>query len=61
MADILFVFFFWRPGHDAGICALVHLAGEKESVTPKSASHCKLKTLRFVPMKKIVTKPGVNV
>ena len=50
-----------RPGHNAGIGALVHLAGEEEGVPPKSTSHCELKALGFVAVQKIITEPGVNV
>ena len=51
----------FRPGHDSSICALVHLAGEEQSMAPKSTSHCKFEALSFVAMQQIVTEPEVNV
>ena len=51
---------WFRPSHDASICALVHLAGEEESVPPEPTSHRKLKAFCFVAVQEIITEPCVR-
>ena len=47
----------FEPGHNTSICALIHLAGKKQRVTPKTTSHCELQTFSLVPMQQIIPEP----
>ena len=47
----------YEPGHNTSICALIHLAGKKQRVTPKATPHCKLQTFSLVPMQQIIPEP----
>ena len=47
----------YEPGHNTSICALIHLAGKKQRVTPKTTSHCELQTFSLVPMQQIIAEP----